>query len=133
MTNKENGMKRITAIITAAALCAALCGCAKTEESSSSGGYYFAADNGAVETKQEKLEKAVESYVRAYAAPIYGSYDGIRIGGITEDSGNEYSATGKYWVLDSFGDRHCYKFRTTVRYSSGKASISSDYTDWKEY
>lgn len=125
-------MKRITAIITAAALCAALCGCAKTEESSSSGGYYFAADNGSVETKQEKLENAVESYVKTHAA-IYGSYDGIRIGSITEDSGHEYSATGKYWVLDSFGDRHCYKFSTTVTYISGEAKVSSDYTDWNEY
>lgn len=126
-------MKRILAILSAAALCAGLCGCAKTEESSSSGGYYFAADNGSVETKQEKLEKAVEDYVSSWAAPIYGSYDGIRIGGITKNSEYEYSATGKYWVLDSFGDRHCYKFSTTVSYISGEAKVSSDYTDWNEY
>ena len=125
-------MKRIPVIISAALLCAGLCGCAKTEESSSSGGYYFSADNGSVETKQDKIEKAVERYVKAMAE-IYGSFDSMSIGAITENDSYEYKVTGKYWVVDSFGDRHSYKFSTSVTYIDGEAKVSSDYTDWNVY
>ena len=127
-------MRKTVLIISAAILCAGLCGCANNVETSSkSSGYYFSADNGTVETKQEKIEKAVEKYVKSHAE-VNGKYDSISIGDITENSSKEYSASGKYWVLDSYGDKHCYKFSGTVTYLSGEAKVkSTDFTDWRVY
>lgn len=122
-------------IVSALVLCLCLCGCSQKQEepSSETHSYHFTAGITSVETKQEKIESAVTKYVKSHSS-IYGNYDSISIASVKETVDYEYTVSGKYWVKDDYGDKHCYKFTTEVSYISGEAKIGSyDFNDWSVY